>query len=428
MSRIAPDFSALGYHHDPVNGDVAEIAAQAAHLRMTAQRVGEAHEGLDNVLKSDHVSKQLDAILADVTSVSGKLQLVQARYLGAGAALDAYREALAPIQQGADQLAKEATAQHSYDANNYETSAGLSRQMSSATDLAAYERLKADFDEVETKREKARGRVDDAKSALHKLIDQRKTAAETSASSIDNAADSSGLNDTLIDHVTDAIAKIGKFLKDHAALFKTIGDILGWAGLALSIASIFFPPLALVAAIVNGLSGAFSLAAGLGKLLKDGDWGSFALTAVTSVLSMLGAAKAVKAVGKIASLGKMSIPKAMATFGKARGRLVNQLGHSGSRMKAFFRQATGHATPLFKRGTSAIKSVTEFAASRRTLEIIGDSKLLTKLGMSRQSAEQTARVIDIVAPQVGKAAVKLVLPERPSAACITERTYMQVAA
>lgn len=428
MSRIAPDFTALGHHHDPVNGDVEEIAAQAAHLRMTAKRVGEAHEGLDHVLKSDHVSKQLDAILADVTSVSGKLQLVQARYLGAGAALDAYREALAPIQQRADQLAKEATAQHNYDANNYETSAGLSRQMGNAADPAAYDRLKADFDEIETKREQARGKVEDAKKLLRDLIEQRKTAAETAATSIDSAADGSGLNDTLIDHVTNAIAKIGKFLKDHAALFKTIGDILGWAGLALSIASIFFPPLAVVAAIVNGLSGAFSLVAGIGKLVKDGDWGSFALTAVSSVLSMLGAAKAVKAVGKIASLGKMSIPKAMATFGKAQGRLVNQLGHSASRMKAFFRQATGHATPMFKRGISAIKTVTEFAASRRTLQIIGDSKLLAKLGMSRLNAEQAARVIDIVAPEVRKAAVKLVLPERPRAAYTTERTYMQVAA
>ena len=64
MSRVAPDFTALGYHHDPVDGDVASIESQVDYLRTTAARVRAAHDGLEGVLHGDHVSKQLDTILA----------------------------------------------------------------------------------------------------------------------------------------------------------------------------------------------------------------------------------------------------------------------------------------------------------------------------------------------------------------------------
>ncbi len=430
MSRVPPDFSVLGYHHDPVSGDCDEIGAQATYLRTVSQRVRDAHEGLDQALRSDHISKQLDSILANVTAVSGKLQLVQSRYLGAAAALDAYREALIPIQREADALAANAADQHNYDSRQYDRSAGLSRQMTNTTDPTAYNNLKVEFDEVERQRATARANIDDAKEELRQLITARNSQAETAAVRVSTAADGSGLNDTLIDHITNAIDKIVQYVKDHSEIFKKIGDVLGWISLGLTVLSIFCPPLAIFAAILGGISGAFSLVGGLGKVLKDGDWGSFALTAASSVLSIFGAGKAIKAVGKIMTAGKLTLPKAIAAYGKAQGRLVNQLGHGTARMKAFFRQTVGHKTPLLKRAVAAVRTVTEFLGTRRVGHIISDGKLLTRVGMSQHGAEQTARVIDLTArkvvPIVGKSIVTSVIPSSP--AHRTERTYMQVAA
>jgi hypothetical protein len=219
---------------------------------------------------------------------------------------------------------------------------------------------------------------------------------------------------------------------DHADLFSTIGDVLGWISLGLSVAAIFVPFLAPVALIVGGIGGAFSLVGGIGKLMKDGDWGSFALTAASSALSFLGAAKAIKGVAKIVKFGKLSLPKAMTAFGRGQGQLVNRLGHSTARLKAFLKQATGHTTPLLQRAWGGFRAATSFKAAVDAGHLVADARLLRKLSFSPQAADKAARVVDLtvtkVLPEALKRAAGLLRPEQPRPDYCTERTYMQVAA
>lgn len=432
MSRVAADFAPLGYHNDPVSGDVDAMGQQVMSLRSTAHSVRQAHEGLDALSKADQVSNQLDEIMTDVTAVAGKLSLVVARYEGAATALDAYRQALAPIQPKADELARQAGPQHKVDADNFDDSLALRARILVTFDSGEHDRLTAQYDELEKQRTAARAVVSSAKEQLNGLIRQRDAAADAAAKAIQGAMDSSGLTDTIIDKFKDLVEKAGNWLKDHSQLLSSIGDFLGWVSFALTLASIVFPVLAPIALAVGAIGAVFSIAGGLGQALKDGNWGAFALSTAFSVFTIIGAAKGLKAVGTIASKGKMPLVQAMRTYGKASARLTNVAGHQMAKTKALIRALKGHSTPLTKKLGKAISLAGQGKPLLKAVTAEAGAKALRRLGLSPKSATQATRAtLEAFLKQVGShtsSGDSRSDSPRYDSVHRTERTYMQVAA
>ncbi len=437
MSRIPADFTPLGYHSDPVNGDSTAIAAEVTHLRATATKVREAHDGLQRIIRGSNQSQRLDTIQSQVSAVAGKLELVVARYNGTAAALDAYRATLEPIQLKADQLARDAAGDHATDVNNFDDSVALHRQILSSTDPAQITSLQSEYDDVEARRRTARANVASAKAALRGLIDERKAAAEHTAHTITSALDASGLNDTLIDHFNKGLETARQFLIDQSETLSKIGEVIGWVGFAVSLLAIVFPPLAVVALVINGIGAAFKVVGALGKALKDGNWGAFVLTAGIAAISILGAAKGLKAVGKIATAGKgMSVWKAMDTFGRGKGLLTNVAGHSTAKVKALVKGVIGHTTPFGSRVSKAGQLAKDVGPALKDAVRKGAGEFFHKVGLSAPSASQAARATvdlalkaDKLVKLFGEAASIVVGPPtgRSQGSC-TQRTFVAVAA
>lgn len=419
MSRVPADFSVVGYGHDPVNGSVEEIASQALTMRNIARQLDDAHGALDSAFNADQKSERLDKLLADVRSVSGKLSLVVTRYHGAAHALDTYASKLAPLQRAADAAAREAVEEHRKDAAQHATSADLYRQIQTAPDPATATRLESDYRSVEARRNTARSNVEGAKKLISNLVAERKQAAEAASNEIKHAMEASGLNDTIIDKVKRFIANAGEWLKKHAEALTKIGEAIGNFSTVLSILALIptpLSPLFKAAAVAVGVVGAtFTIAGALGKALKDGNWGAFAMTTGLSVLGIIAGSKAL---GKAANT---------TTFGQ-RATQGKQLMEKGL---AALKNGTGHSTPLINRaqglvqyakGTVAMIVNRDKLSAFRTLRGIGVSSKATAMGI----VEIGSSLAKKVATKSLSAVVHSFIARQPShgGGCFeTQRTY-----
>lgn len=404
MSRIAPDYSPFGYRSDPMSGDVDAIAAQTAHLRTIAEQMFTAEKALHGVSGDGQVSERLDVIVSDVASVRGKLALVQSRYAGAAGALEQYRAALQPDQAAADAVVR----QHSQDVQTEKTQNArawdlFGKATANLLNPVAFAPINEEYNSAKASLNATRNTVASAKSQLAGLIANRKQNQKQAAAAIRAAADQSGLNDTVLDYVQKIVDNAKQWLIKHSESLTFIGEVLGWVSVALALASIVFPVLAPVAAVLGGIAGLFTLVGGLGKALKDGDWGKFALTAGLSVLSVFGAAKALKGVAQISKLGGLSPLKAMAAYGRAPNQLTNVVGHDIAKVKGGWRAILRGDKTLVQRSKGLItvgKTVPRLLLKDAPAKI--GAQVLEKLGLRASDATILVRAAPILKNKIPK--------------------------
>ncbi|MFF4250906.1 WXG100 family type VII secretion target [Streptomyces sp. NPDC001663] len=199
---------------------------------------------------------------------------------------------------------------------------------------------------------KASSAVDGVIQKVHELEEEYRQAAQKISKELDKAGDIApdepGFWDKLGNGIADAWDATGDWIKDHADVFKAIGDLLSLASGVLGLLAIItapFEPLgAIFAAGAMIASGAALLTHLVAKAAgADVSWteiGFDALGVLPGVKGLTGSAELAKgasAVARAAELGEgyrgvTSVGKTFLLFGPLKAAPVVKLGEGGSRL------------------------------------------------------------------------------------------------
>ncbi|MFE9608318.1 enoyl-CoA hydratase/isomerase family protein [Streptomyces sp. NPDC006012] len=312
MTGKRPSFPRIGW--DPTPGDVIDTRELAKRLGNLAGELGTAVHELERIecgaWKGKTAVAFTEYIGEDVTPLIRKSY---ESFDKASRALYRWAGELQDFQDEADRLEK------------------LAGEKLDAQDKAKGEAGSDGSEELG----KASGAVDEVITKVHDLEDRYKQAAHKIGKELDKAADIApdepGFWDKLGKGIADAWDATGDWLKDHADLIKTIGDVLSNASAVLgmlAIATLPFPPLAAIfgtaALIGSGLAlAAHGVAMAAGADVSWMTLGTDALGLMPGI-GMFG--KGVKVAGATAKGARGAAAAKAALLGK--GFQVTNLGKS----------------------------------------------------------------------------------------------------
>ncbi|MFB7496959.1 enoyl-CoA hydratase/isomerase family protein [Streptomyces sp. NPDC056161] len=359
MTGKRPSFPRIGW--DPTPGDVIDTRELAKRLGNLAGELGTAVHELERIecgaWKGKTAIAFTEYIGEDVTPLIRKSY---ESFDKASRALHRWAGELQDFQDEADRLEK------------------LAGEKLDAKDKAKAEAGSDGSDELG----KASGAVDEVINKVHDLEDRYKQAAHKIGKELDKAADIApdepGFWEKLGKGIADAWDATGDWLKEHADLIKTVGDILSNASAVLgmlAIATLPFPPLAAIfgtaALIGSGLALAahgVAMAAG-----ADVSWMTLGTDALGLMpgLGMFG--KGIKIAGKSAEVAKGAAAAKAAALGK--GFRIANIGESRIQM------AMGKASIDIKGGLGLAGLVKIRGMSEFTYEVShATSGLATRMG------------------------------------------------
>ncbi|MFJ2906126.1 putative T7SS-secreted protein [Streptomyces sp. NPDC087212] len=329
MAGQRPAFPHIGW--DPTPGSVDDTRDLAKQLGRLAGELGTALQELQRI---------------ECGAWKGKTALAFTEYIGKDVtplvrtSHDSFDKASRALHRWADDL-------HGFQgrADRLEKSAGEKLDARSDAENKADGKGSDDL-------AKASSAVDGVIQKVHDLEDEYRRAARLISKELDKAADIApdepGFWDRLGKDIENAWDATGDWIKDHADVFKTIGDMLSLASGVLGLLAIItapFEPLgAIFAAAAMVASGAALLTHLVAKAAgADVSWteiGFDALGVLPGVKGLTGGAELVKgasAVGRAAELGEgyrgvTSISKTFLLFGPLKAAPMVKLGEGGSRL------------------------------------------------------------------------------------------------
>ncbi|MFE9767862.1 enoyl-CoA hydratase/isomerase family protein [Streptomyces sp. NPDC005808] len=328
MAGKRPAFPHIGW--DPTPGDVEDTRELARKLGSLASELGTALKELERI---------------ECGAWKGKTALAFTEYIGQDVAPliskshDSFDKASRALHRWANEL-------HDFqdEANRLEKSAGEKLEARETAEQKAEGKGSEDL-------AKASGAVDEVTGKVHDLEERYKHAAEKISKELDKAADIApdepGFWDKLGNGIGDAWDATGDWLKDHADLIKTIGDVLGDITAVLGMLAIVtlpFPPLAAIFGTAALIGAGLTLAAhGIAKAAgADVSWMQIGLDAVGLLpgIGMFG--KGIKVVGvakagaTASKLGKgfqatkiTGSSRVMLSFGEESMKITGGLGKAG---------------------------------------------------------------------------------------------------
>ncbi|MFF4748344.1 enoyl-CoA hydratase/isomerase family protein [Streptomyces sp. NPDC002514] len=358
MTGKRPSFPHIGW--DPTPGDVIDTRELAKRLGNLAGELGTAVRELERI---------------ECGAWKGKTAIAFTEYIG---------EDVTPlIRKSYESFDKASRALHRWagELQDFQDEADrLEKLAGEKLDAKGKAEAKAGSDGSD-ELGKASGAVDEVINKVHDLEDRYKQAAHKIGKELDKAADIApdepGFWDKLGKGIADAWDATGDWLKEHADLIKTVGDILSNASAVLgmlAIATLPFPPLAAIfgtaALIGSGLALAahgVAMAAG-----ADVSWMTLGTDALGLMpgLGMFG--KGVKVAGKTAEVAKGAATAKAALLGK--GFKVAKIGESRI---AF---AMGKASKDLDGGRGLAGLVKIGGSSKNVYEVSHASGLASRMG------------------------------------------------
>lgn len=329
MAGQRPAFPHIGW--DPTPGNVEDTRDLAKQIGKLAGELGTALGELERIecgaWKGKTALAFSDYIGKDVTPLIRKSH---DSFDKASRALHRWANELQDFQDRADRLEK--TAGEKLDA---QSKAQAKADGKGSDDLA-----------------KASSAVDGVIQKVHELEDEYRQAARQISKELDKAGDIApdepGFWDKLGHGIADAWDATGDWIKDHADVFKAIGDLLSLASGVLGLLAIITAPFEPIGAIFAAAAMITSGAALLTHLVAkaagaDVSWTDItfdALGILPGVKGLTGSAELAKgasAVSRAAELGEgyrgvTSIGKTFLLFGPLKAAPMVKLGEGGSRL------------------------------------------------------------------------------------------------
>lgn len=329
MAGQRPAFPHIGW--DPTPGSVEDTRNLAKQLGKLAGELGTALSELERIETGAWKGKTAIAFSEYVgQDVTPLIRKSHESFDKASRALHRWADDLQDFQDRADRLEKSAG-----DKLDAESQAKAKAGSDGSTDLA-----------------KASSAVDGVIQKVHELEADYRAAARQVSKELDKAGDIApdepGFWDKLGTGIENAWDATGDWIKDHADVFKAIGDLLSLASGVLGLLAIItapFEPLgAIFAAAAMITSGAALLTHLVAKAAgADVSWteiGFDALGVLPGVKGLTGSAELAKganAAARAAELGEgyrgvTSVGKAFVLFGPIKAVPMVKLGEGGSRL------------------------------------------------------------------------------------------------
>ncbi|MEU5703308.1 hypothetical protein [Streptomyces aurantiacus] len=332
MAGKRPGFPHIGW--DPTPGDVEDTRDLAKKLGGLAGDLGTTLRELERI---------------EAGAWKGKTAVAFTEYVG--------KDVTPLIRKSHDSFDKASRALHRWanelqdfqdEANRLEKSAGEKLEARETAQQKADEKGDGKGSE---ELGKASGAVDEVTGKVHDLEDRYKRAAGRISKELDRAGDIApdepGFWDKLGKGIADSWDATGDWLKEHADLIKTIGDVLGDITAVLGMLAIVtlpFPPLAAIfgtAALIG--AGLTLVAHGVAKAAgADVSWAQLGLDAVGLLpgigmfgkgIKVVGAAKAATTAGKLgAGFRSTKIAgntRVLLSFGDDSAGIIGGLGKPG---------------------------------------------------------------------------------------------------
>lgn len=228
----------------PIEGDPPAVRSMADRYRIIASDIRSASGTLERMHADNTSSDAIDAFMQKAGDLAARLRKVEGRYQNTGDALSDYAGSL----EAAIEDAERAAAQNETAALELESAQRLDRhyrslaeQTTNPDDLQHFE------DQAAAQQHRAMSFHADAiraAAAMDEARRDRDRAAEVAIGRIDDATDD-GLRDT-------AWNVFQHWMRENDGWLSTVSRYTGWIGTGLALASLAFPPVAVVSAIAIG--------------------------------------------------------------------------------------------------------------------------------------------------------------------------------
>ncbi|MFE2910827.1 putative T7SS-secreted protein [Kitasatospora indigofera] len=277
VPRDRPGFEGIGF--DPAPGDTGGVEALAGDLRQAAKEIDDARKIVARVSHKggDWQGGAADSFSARISKLPAQLDTAHASFTTAYTALHSWRDQLADLQHRAADDEKQAEAARTR----------LATARSNPDLKLAGQWLPDDLVEDATLRFKtasadlqvATGELNQIIARAEALRHQHDQLATEAAVAVKRAGDQAPDGPGWFGHLMDEVHKVvtlhiqlaedaAAWARAHANSIAAVGDLLsnastltGLASIALAGAGVFFPPLEIGAAALNGASMALSGAA-----------------------------------------------------------------------------------------------------------------------------------------------------------------------
>ncbi|MEU1270223.1 enoyl-CoA hydratase/isomerase family protein [Streptomyces sp. NPDC005799] len=381
MAGQRPAFPHIGW--DPTPGSVEDTRDLAKQLGKLAGELGTALGELERIecgaWKGKTAIAFTEYIGKDVTPL---IRQSHESFDKASRALHRWANELQDFQDRADRLEK--SAGEKLDA---QSKAEAKADGKGSDDLA-----------------KASSAVDGVIQKVHELEDEYRQAARQISKELDKAGaiapDEPGFWDKLGSGIADAWDATGDWIKDHADVFKAIGDLLSLASGVLGLLAIITAPFEPIGAIFAAAAMIASGAALLTHLVAkaagaDVSWtdiGFDALGILPGVKGLTGSAELVKgasAVARAAELGEgyrgvTSVGKTFLLFGPLKAAPVVKLGEGGSRLTLAVESGLQNIRKGQWLGTQGINLATK-------LPFVKSAELVAPMGKAGRTIDATIK-------------------------------------
>jgi len=285
---------------DPVVGDPTEISAAARTLQSIALEVAEVSSRLRSQTSGDWSGAAASSARARSATLPPKLDKANVSYAAAGGALVTYARALADAQQQSQSaIARANRASDDLAAARAAQAAAAQRDAAAvaAAHTSSMPPPPATAPRFESAIEEAAGRLARARALNEQAHELQTLAARTAGSALHQASREGIHNASWFHHFTTAVGHWAATQWSHAlrALSKiatVVSALAGIAALALAVAGVLFPPLEAVAAVLETISLASAVVAGMADTVLaatgKSSWSAVGIDALTLAPAGLG--------------------------------------------------------------------------------------------------------------------------------------------
>lgn len=222
------DWSAVGYASHPIPGDPAKVLDYAVYYERVAEAIQDTATNLRATVDATQTESEAIAAFRDLaTKVAESVSEIDGRYTAVASAMRTYEAEL-------DRTRSQALAQLSVAGEALEDRQNaITREYRYRDQLedpntppANIPYIQHKLNVAESDQTDATVRIQSAKDAIERLIDERATAANAAANAIRNVIDGSDLNDSWWDKVADFAATVWNLYLDALEVLMDVLDVL----------------------------------------------------------------------------------------------------------------------------------------------------------------------------------------------------------
>ncbi len=405
-ARVCYDWSALGYHEDPIPGDPEQVEATAKSYASTSDTILQVSDYLAKLDGNGQQSLTITALKARSRELSGQLQSVSTRYTETAAALRYYAPELRAAQAIADAAISAGGPAESRRKSAKGNADSIWWGWKTTLEPAQATQFEESYFLAKSQADSAAADVAAAKTKILEAIHRRDTAADAAKSMIHSAIENSPVTDTVLDtfkevfdKAVDILTKVGQWVWDNIdtiALVLTIAAAVTAFIPGLNVISPFLAGAARIANVISKVKAAVNTAKAVVKAVTTGDVSDLVAVGATYVAG--------KALGKLTGL----VTKPL---GKAAGTMYGKALHAANKetsAKVWGKLST-IVTGSSARGMSL--STLDKAMSSATPSVKAElQRTLTSLTQSTVSGETNRELQKLVGHEVGKQAGKVFSP------------------